>query len=270
MTGLKPEYALERASQWAGQAGELIRTHFGPSQPFRTKADLSPVTDVDLLAQQIIVANITREFPEHQIIAEEEIASDHREHRARSSEYCWVVDPLDGTRNFAHGLPVFCVAIALLKEGRPIAGVIHDPNLGIAYTATQGGGAFADGRRLATSDRSWADAPLLGIPTPRRGPLPRAVREDWSGRAILRHLGSTCLNLAFTAAGALDASFGQEIKLWDIAAGALLVTEAGGIITTPGGEALFPVDPSKYKGEDLAFLAGGRGLHRELIESLRN
>lgn len=270
MAGLKPEYALSRACQWAGQAGELIRTEFGPSQPFRTKSDFSPVTEIDFLAQQIIVERITREFPEHHIIAEEEIASDHRECRASSSEYCWVVDPLDGTRNFAHGLPVFCVAIALLKEGRPIVGVIHDPNLQITYTAVQGGGAFADGRRLATSDRSWADGPLLGIPTPRRGLLPRAVREEWPRRAILRHLGSTCLNLAFTASGALDASFGQEVKLWDIAAGALLVTEAGGIITTPEGEDLFPVDPSEYKGEDLAFLAGGAGLHPKLVESLRD
>ncbi len=270
MAGLKPEYALSRACQWAGQAGELIRTHFGPSQPFRTKSDLSPVTEIDLGAQQIITECIAREFPEHDIIAEEEIAPGHREPRSRSCEYCWVVDPLDGTRNFARGLPLFCVAIALLKEGRPIAGVIHDPNLQITYTAVQGGGAFADGRRLTTSDRSWADGPLLGIPTPRRGPLPPAVREDWPRRAILRHLGSTCLNLALTASGALDASYGQEVKLWDIAAGALLVTEAGGIITTPAGEDLFPADPSEYKGEDLAFLAAGRGLHRELLESLRD
>ena len=265
MPGLKPEYALSRACQWAGQAGELIRTHFGPSQPYRTKPDLSPVTEVDLLAQQIIVEHIEHEFPEHHIIAEEEITS---EHRARSCEYCWVVDPLDGTRNFAHGLPVFCVAIALLKAGRPIVAVIHDPNLRNTYTAVRGGGAFLDGRRLATSDCSWAQGPLLGIPTPRRGPLPRAVREDWPRRAILRHLGSTCLNLAFTASGALDASFGQEVKLWDIASGALLVTEAGGVVTTPEGEDLFPVDPGAYRAEDLAFLAGGAGLHPKLVESL--
>lgn len=270
MAGLNPEYALLQASQWAVQAGELIRSHFGSSQPFRTKSDLSPVTEIDLLSQQIIVEHIAREFPEHHIIAEEETASDQRERQKSSCEYSWVVDPLDGTRNFARGLSLFCVAIALLKEGRPIVGVIHDPILHRTYTAVQGGGAFADGRALVSSDRSWADALMLGVPSPRRKPLPRAVREDWSRRAILRHLGSTCLNLAFTASAALDASFGQEVKLWDVAAGALLVTEAGGIITTPEGEDLFPIDPSEYKGEDLAFLAGGRGMHHELLESLRD
>ena len=264
------QHILTRAKAWAREAGELARTRQGSDFAASTKSDQSLVTEVDIQMQQLIVDHAAREFPEHGILAEESTAIASEATGRGSTEYYWVIDPLDGTRNFVHGLPFYCVSIALLERGMPVVGVIHDPNCDRTYTAIKGRGAFVGERRAHVSAAGWPDGPLLGIPTPRQQPLPAVIYQDWASRGVLRHIGSTCLNLALTACGALDACFAQEVKLWDVAAGALLVTEAGGRVTSPTGQAIFPADPGRYEGENIAFLASGQSLHDELMESLRS
>lgn len=263
------QHALACAVEWAGDAGELARSRMGTKRSIDYKPDRSPVTDVDLELQQLIVARISREFPAHGIVAEE--MECHVPARPDSGdEQCfWIIDPLDGTRNYIRGLPVYCVALALMQEGTPVVAVVHDPNREVTYTAVRGQGAFAGTQRLAASDRGLSDKPLLAIPSAKSIPLPDVVYREWLARGVLRQMGSTCLILAWTAAGALDASYGQEDKLWDVAAGSLLVEEAGGVITTPQGESIFPIDPQAYRAEAVAFLAAGQRLHGALLKTLK-
>ncbi len=263
------QHIMACAKAWAREAGELARTRQASDFSAATKSDQSLVTEVDIQIQQLIVNHVAHEFPEHGILAEEDALISSAATGRGKADYYWVIDPLDGTRNYVHGLPFFCVSIALLERGVPVVGVIHDPNCDRTYTAIKGRGAFAGERPMRVSAAGWSDGPLLGIPTPRRTPLPAVIYQEWASRGVLRHIGSTCLNLALTACGALDACFAQEVKLWDIAAGALLVTEAGGRVTSPPGHSVFPIDPEGYEGENIAILAGGQALHDELMESLR-
>ncbi len=264
------QHVVARASEWAREAGDVALSRLGTRYSIERKADRSPVTEVDLQLQQLIVDHILHDFPTHGIVAEEADRIGLGDATPQERDCFWIVDPLDGTRNYVRGVPFFCVAIAMMKAGQPIVGVIHDPNCNRTYTAIRGRGAFAGHKRLRVSNRGWAESPLLGIPTAKRTPLPAAIYRDWPQRGVLRHIGSTCLNLALTACGALDACFAQEVKLWDVAAGALLVEEAGGVVTSARGQNIFPIDPNTYQGEDIAFLAGGQPLHGELLKSLRH
>ncbi len=270
MAAVDLQHIMTRAKAWAHEAGELARARQGSDFSATTKSDLSLVTEVDLQVQQLIVDHVSREFPEHGILAEEDASISSAATPRVIAEYYWVIDPLDGTRNYVHGLPFYCVSIALMERGVPVIGVIRDPNCDRTYTAIKGRGAFAGERRMQVSAAGWSDGPLLGIPTPRQTPLPAVIYQDWASRGVLRHIGSTCLNLALTACGALDACFAAEVKLWDVAAGVLLVTEAGGRVTSPNGQAILPFDPERYGGENIAILAGGHTLHNELMESLRS
>ncbi len=269
MASVDLQHILTRATAWAREAGELARARQGSDFSASTKSDQSLVTEVDIQLQKLIVDHVAHEFPEHGILAEEDALISSGATGRSSAEYYWVIDPLDGTRNFVHGLPFYCVSIALMERGVPVVGVIHDPNCDRTYTAIKGRGAFAGDRQVHVSAAVWSDGPLLGIPTPRQTPLPAVIYQDWASRGVLRHIGSTCLNLALTACGALDACFAQEVKLWDVAAGALLVVEAGGRVTSPTGHTIFPIDPERYAGENISFLAGGQPLHDELMQSLR-
>ncbi len=270
MAAVDLQHILTRATAWAREAGELARVRQGSDFSASTKSDQSLVTEVDIQIQQMITDHVAREFPKYGILAEEDASVSSGATGGGGSDYWWVIDPLDGTRNYVHGLPFYCVSIALMDRGVPVVGVIHDPNCDRTYTAIKGRGAFAGERRMHVSTSRWSDGPLLGIPTPRQTPLPAAIYQDWASRGVLRHIGSTCLNLALTACGGLDACFAQEVKLWDVAAGALLVTEAGGRVTSPAGQTIFPVDPERYEDENIAILAGGQALHDELMESLRS
>ncbi len=270
MASVDLQHILTCATAWAREAGALARARQDSDFSASTKSDQSLVTEVDIQIQQLIVDHVEREFPGHGILAEEDASNSCGATGHGKADYYWVIDPLDGTRNFVHGLPFYCVSIALMQRGLPVVGVIHDPNCDRTYTAIKGRGAFAGERQMHVSTAGWSDGPLLGIPTPRQTPLPAVIYQDWASRGVLRHIGSTCLNLALTACGALDACFAQEVKLWDVAAGALLVTEAGGHVTSPAGHTIFPIDPEQYEGENIAILAGGQAMHDKLMESLRS
>ncbi len=197
------------------------------------------VTEVDQAAEATIIEILKTAYPDHAILAEESGASAnlHDKH-----ENVWIIDPLDGTTNFIHGFPTYCVSIALKQRGQITQAVVYDPNRNDLFTATKGGGAFLNEKRIRVSRRDKMADALIGTGFPFRdtGNLDEYVRmfKVMSERcAGLRRPGAAALDLAYVAAGRLDGFFEKGLKPWDIAAGSLLITEAGGIVSNFSGEA---------------------------------
>jgi myo-inositol-1(or 4)-monophosphatase len=233
--------ALEVARSSALEAGKLLMRHFGRlgagDVASKTVArDL--VTAADLASERLIVSRLRQAFPGHAIEAEEE-TRDAGDPRAGPR---WFLDPLDGTINFVHGLPAFAVSLALYEGGVPEVGVVHAPRLSETFWAVRGGGAFLDGKPIrASATAELADAILAtGFPY-RRGELAHDNLENFARfyREVrgLRRLGSAALDLAYTAAGRFDGYWELHLAPHDVAAGALLVREAGGVVVdADGGE----------------------------------
>ena len=188
------------------------------------------VSDADRAAEQAVISVIKRHYPDHAILAEE--SGEQGE-----SEYTWVIDPLDGTTNYLHGFPVFCVSVALMHNGRVEHGCVYDPLRQELFTASRGDGAQLDGRRIRVTGLTQMEKALLGTGFPYRdsnmeiapymGMLEKAIRET-SG---IRRGGAAALDLCYVAAGRLDAFWETGLAIWDIAAGAIIIREAGGIIS---------------------------------------
>ncbi len=245
----------------AQQAGKIIadayRTDFRVDYKQGTITNL--VTEVDHRSEAAIVEVLTRAFPEHRILAEE-----GGEGLGRKSPYRWIVDPLDGTTNFAHGFPAFCVSIGLELEGRIILGVVYDPLHRELFEAQLGGGAFLNGERIRVST----------VPTLRKALLVTGFSYDEEGRhsnlvhfarfAILgqgmRRTGSAALDLSYVASGRVDGFWELKLSPWDVAAGSLIVTEAGGRVTNFAGD-IFSVQGTET-------LATNGLIHDEMIAVL--
>ena len=219
----------------ADRAGGIILDLWGRAG-VRYKADHSPVTDADLAAEAFILEELGRRFPDHGILAEEQAAEGGVD---ESSPFCWVVDPLDGTRNFTRGFPCFCTSIALTENGLPTVGVIREHCTGRSYTAIKGGGAMLDGTRLKVVDRPLDRDFFVGVPSIKRDESPAVIRGILE-RINVRNIGSTAAHLALLSAGAIDAVYCRRCYAWDIAAGCLLITEAGGVCTGPDGRPCWP------------------------------
>jgi myo-inositol-1(or 4)-monophosphatase len=228
----EPEVAVEAARA----AGELLRGSFGAKQTVRYKGEVDIVTEVDERAERVIRDILLSAFPTYGMLAEEggELSG---EDDAR-----WVVDPLDGTTNFAHGLPIFSVSIALEKRGEAVLGVVHDPMRYETYVAERGEGATVNGEPISVSDTGDLIHALLvtGFPYDREQ-VPAAL-ELFERFTLLsqsmRRLGSAALDLCYVASGKLDGYYERGIHAWDMAAGALIVEEAGGKVTDYRGGSL--------------------------------
>jgi myo-inositol-1(or 4)-monophosphatase len=187
------------------------------------------VTQVDKDAERAIIDTLLGAYPTHSVLAEESGVTDNR------SEYQWVIDPLDGTSNFIHGFPYYCVSIALLHRGVVTEAVVYDPNRNDLYTATRGSGAFLNEKRIRVGRRDRLADGLLatGFPFKDLAGLKNYMQlfiEMTKSCAGLRRPGAAALDLANVAAGRLDGFFEQGLSPWDVAAGSLLITEAGGIV----------------------------------------
>jgi myo-inositol-1(or 4)-monophosphatase len=187
------------------------------------------VSEVDRAAEQEIIDTVRRSYPNHAFLAEES-------GRLGESDTVWIIDPLDGTTNFLHGFPVFAVSIAVEEKGRLTHGVIYDPLRQELFTASRGVGAQLDGRRIRVSDQRGLDQALIGTGLPFLGkteqldrylPMLRFVIEHTAG---VRRPGAASLDLAYVAAGRLDGFWELGLKPWDMAAGALMIVEAGGMV----------------------------------------
>jgi myo-inositol-1(or 4)-monophosphatase len=202
-----------------------------------TKSPNDFVTEVDQAAEQVIIETLLAAYPGHGILAEES----GRAHGARDSDYVWIIDPLDGTTNFIHGFPVYAVSIALAFKGQVQQAVVYDPARNDLFYASKGRGAFLNDRRLRVSRRTRLAESLIGTGFPfRKGDnfkryvqMFEAIMQSCAG---LRRPGAAALDLCYVAAGWYDAFFETGLNPWGIAAGSLLITEAGGLIGNFTGE----------------------------------
>ena len=216
------------------------------------------VTDVDHAAEAIIIETLLTAYPGHGILAEETGS----QHGAQDSEFVWIIDPLDGTTNFIHGFPVYCVSIALAVRGKVEQAVVYDPSRNDLFTATKGRGAYMNERRIRVSKRTRLDESLIstGFPFRPGDNLRRYLKimgDVMERTAGMRRPGAAALDLAYVAAGFTDGFFETGLSPWDVAAGSLLVTEAGGLVGNFTGEADF-IDQKEC-------LAGNPRIYAQLV-----
>ena len=219
------------------------------------------VTEVDQAAEDLIIETLLTAYPGHGILAEES----GEKHGAKDSEFVWIIDPLDGTTNFIHGLPTYCVSIALAVRGKIEQAVIYDPTRNDLFTATKGRGAYLNDRRLRVSKRIRMNECLVSTGFPFREGADFDAYLQMAGELMrctagLRRPGSAALDLAYVAAGYTDGFFEVGLKAWDAAAGSLLVTEAGGLIGNFTGESNFL--------EQEECLAGNPSIYGQLVKIL--
>jgi myo-inositol-1(or 4)-monophosphatase len=221
------------------------------------KSDDSPVTDADLRIQEHIVDALAQRYPDHAIIGEESIDSRPNDTSVQrpnpgEAEYTWVIDPLDGTRNFTHTFPVVATSIALLHGSQPVVGVIMEHRSGWTCSAVAKAGTLCNGARVRVTNTPADKDTLIAVPSGRGKPILPAI-TTYFDKYVLRNVGSTALHMAYAAAGAVDAVFCYECKIWDVAAGVLLIAEAGGLCTSLTREPLTPFDLNRDSLLDIPF-----------------
>jgi myo-inositol-1(or 4)-monophosphatase len=225
---------LELAIDLARRAGDLLRSGYGHAGTVRYKGPIDPVTEYDLRSEALIRDGLRAAFPEDSVLGEEGGVSGLGHGR-------WFVDPLDGTVNFAHAIPVFAVSLAYALGDRPVLGVTYDPMREELFQATAGGGAWLNGERLQVSEVQQLDRGLLatGFPYGIRS-APNNNLGHYAAFAMqslgVRRLGSASLDLAYVAAGRFDGYWEYAVEAWDVGAGILLVEEAGGRVTRADGQ----------------------------------
>jgi myo-inositol-1(or 4)-monophosphatase len=223
--------AMVVATQAAHRAGEFILGSFHRPHQVRNKGPQDVVTQVDLDAEEIIVGTLSEAFPDHGFLGEEGHTA------AQDQAYLWVIDPLDGTRNYTVGIPFFCVSIALTINGKATLGVIYDPVRGETFTARAGQGTYLNGESIRLTPKASLEQAIVYV-----GFLPAANPDNPElslpmflqlrpSVAAMRNMGSAALSLAYVACGRIDVAFQDRLSPWDILAGALLVEEAGGAAT---------------------------------------
>lgn len=227
---------LDTAVEAARIAGAYQRYRFTSVLDIDLKGDKDLVTEVDRESERLIVEHLRSKFPDHDIVAEE------GQYPQDDSPCRWIIDPVDGTTNYAHGFPWFCSSIGLMRDQELVAAVIYNPVQDELFTATRGGGAFLNGCRISVSGRTPLKNSLLGTGFPYDCASDPANNFDnfitfqKAARGI-RRAGAAALDLAYVAAGRLDGFWELKLKAWDVAAGVLLVREAGGTVTTFDGSA---------------------------------
>jgi len=255
---------LQTAIAIAHEAGGIVRAAFPRTALTRVefKGAVNPVTETDTAAEESIVAGLRAAFPHHRILAEEGGGDEWR----TPGLPVWVIDPLDGTNNFAHGFPHVGVTLALLADGQPVVGVVYDPLRDETFAATAGGGAALDGRPMRVSGvEHLADAFLAtGFPYDRRtAPDNNTERLDHFLRRSqgVRRAGTACLDIAYVACGRFDGFWELRLNPWDVSAGVLLVREAGGQATD------FEGAPNCTSGE---FIVASNGrIHDQMLRVIR-
>ena len=254
---------LNFAIQTARDAGRVLAEKFGRAIQISNKGDIDLVTEADLASERLIVERVRSYHPRHAVLTEE--SGDVVALGGARSDYKWIVDPLDGTTNYAHGYPVFCVSIALEHEGRVVVGVVYDPVRDELFAAERGEGATLNGRRVRVSETDDLNRALLctGFPydVRERGDFARHFRAFIMRAQSVRRDGAAALDLAYVAAGRFDGFYEEGLRPWDVAAGVLLVEEAGGRVTHYDGSPFRIYHPP---------IAASNGLiHEAMLEVLR-
>ncbi len=261
MTKKRIRDLIDTATDIAREAGSILKKGFDQAPDVRYKGKIDPVTQYDLASEEYIVGRINDAFPDHQILAEEGTESNG------GSEYRWIIDPLDGTVNFAHGFPMYCVSIAVEFRGHVVAGAVFDPERDEMFTGGRSIGGFLNGTRMRVSSEKRLDRAMLAtgfaydVHTSRRNNLGFFSRMIKTAQAV-RRPGSAAIDLCWLAAGRLDGFWELKLHPWDTAAAALFVEEAGGRVTR--------LDGSPYTIFDDEILASNSRIHRQMSRTLLN
>jgi myo-inositol-1(or 4)-monophosphatase len=244
------------------EAGRVMLERLGSAHDVARKGKVDLVTEVDLALGQMITDRINSRFPEHSVVSEERWDGE----TAHLADHVWLVDPLDGTTNYVHGYPVFCVSVALAHRGDVLMGCVFDPLRDELFYAERGGGATLNGSRIMTSHTDHLISSLVSTGFPYERGAAAGQNVAHLGRLItriqgVRRSGSLALDLAYVSAGRLDGHWELRVKPWDTAAGGLLITEAGGRISNVRGGTWTP-----FEGDVVA--TNGK-IHEELLSVLR-
>lgn len=257
-----PPVFLATAVEAVIRAGEAQMARFGGDLHIRKKGAIDLVTEIDVEVERGFRAMIAERFPDHAVLGEELQSAGDRDDVPR---YCWVIDPIDGTTNYAHGLPIFCASLALEIDGEARVGAVYDPNRRELFTAERGLGAWLNGVPLRVSAAETLIDSLLVTgfhyqihhdPEELMGLFTAFITK---ARAV-RRLGSAALDLCYVAAGRFDGFWEQKLQPWDMAAGALIVQEAGGQVTSTSGGA--------YQSRIGNVLATNGRVHAEMVETI--
>lgn len=248
---------LDVAVKAAKEAGEIIKENFGKSQSIILKENKSFLTETDVASERKIISIIEGSFPNHSIIAEESGLSE------RSSEYSWFIDPIDGTTNFVMKVPLFVVSIALMKQDKPILGVVYDPILDELYSAEIGQKAQINNETLKVSEKNSISEFMMGYarPNAKKEEFLKIFQKLEFVTRTPKILGSMAIHLCYVAAGKSDAAVILAPNSWDIAAGAFVVEKAGGKVTDFEGK------PWSINSKNI--LASNGRIHQELIDILK-
>jgi myo-inositol-1(or 4)-monophosphatase len=255
-----PQY-LSTATEVVLRAGAIMLEQFGRQIRVDKKGVIDLVTEFDVAIERMFRSLIAERFPSHAILAEEFGGS-----ATVPPGPCWIFDPIDGTTNFAHGLPIFCSSLALEIDGVAEVGVVYDPNRNELFTAERGGGALLNGKPIHVSGAtSLVDAMLVtGFPYDVHNRVEEIVGlfGKFVGQArAVRRLGSAAIDLCYVASGRMDGFWESDLKPWDIAAGALIVSEAGGRVTS--------LDGAPFESRAGSVLAANNLVHGPMLEVIR-
>ena len=265
--------AVQVAQAAARAAGDYAHENIAAESYFK-ECDNSIVTAIDVKCQEMIIEKLRAEFPEFGIIAEEPDEGSGQmllniPPNGDVKAY-WVIDPIDGTRNFAYGMPYFCVSIGLLVDGMPAAGVVYYPDCKRMYHAVAGGKAYCDQTEIhVKQDTIHANTQIA---------VSGLIHEDWSWQQIEAvfqgcvhaNLGSAALHMAYVAGGQYSVGIFPRTKLWDVAGGAAIVYAAGGIITDYRGKEIFPFDCDGYDGSKVKTILGCPDIVKDIVNRISN
>lgn len=244
------------AAEIARDAGAILRDRFDKPHDVHFKGPLDMVTEADRASEALIANRLRALFPGHDLLGEEGSRG-----ASSASPYRWVIDPLDGTTNFTHGLPTFAVSIGLERDGVPVVGVVYDPMRDELFTAIEKGGALLNGKplRVAPTETLFGSLLVTGFSYDLdKRALQAATWRDLLTRVqAIRQTGSAALNLCCIAAGRLDGYWEDGIAPWDVSAGAVIVQEAGGLVTNLAGGA--------FRSDDRQIIASNGIIHSELV-----
>ena len=268
---------LQFATELARSAGRIVLDHFGQVERLtktHAAASAEAVTEADRASQRHVVAGLRRRFPTDGIVGEESDTGDSITFECPDPMgRVWVIDPIDGTNNFVSGFPNFAVCIGMLERGEPAIGVVYDVTRDAMYASARGEGAWLDNKRLRAPQTPMSDSALLMLTAnllDKSGRLPGYAtrwlsQTNWKVRIV----GSAALEAVQVAAGIAHGALTIHGKLWDCAAPAALVLEAGGVVTNPNGDRIFPFDLRNYAGAKVPFLAAGPAAHAQLLREIR-
>ena len=258
-----PPIYLATAIEAVIRAGDLQMAHFGRQMRVDKKGTIDLVTEIDLQIEREFRAMIADRFPGHVVLGEE---FSRAEERGQAAEFRWVLDPIDGTTNFAHGLPIFCASLALEINGEAVAGAVYDPNRRELFTAQRDLGAWLNGMplRVSTAETLLDSLLVTGFhySIHKESEELLALFGEFITRArAVRRLGSAALDLCYVAAGRFDGFWEQKLQPWDVSAGALIVAEAGGRVTGASGEA--------FRSDLGSVLATNGRIHSDMVHTIQ-